>query len=251
MKPLLFITFFLFFLTACGGSGSDSKTPQDSTQQPNNFSEFSPETASTFVNIDLSKYYFPLSTSALSYDAYGYDKDNQLFFSLEAAYSETYAITNNTINVQYSFLDSDSNISILSNLIDYITPFSNMNAPRFAEVGKPFTITLNSSASFNCIIEDMLTSFSIMSDKQEANYPNYTDVIKQKCTFTSEYKNLSGIITNTDVKVGYFAKGVGAIGYVDYDCKKINADNISYLDDLNPQNCDNEFTYIEALSPKI
>ena len=241
MNRLLLITALSSVLVACGGGsggGSPSSNPTGNTG------------SLTTGGIDLSKYYFPSSNTTQSYDYYEYDSNNILRSAHEAGGSASYTVDNNTI--KYTTVDGDIAKSVIGASTLSLSILSlTANTPRFVDEGKSFNVTFNFPGSMVCTI-DRLNSFSMMNDRAEANYANYNDVIKETCTYTLTIAATSGVVTDTDVMISYFALDTGLIGSIDYDCDKYDEINeMWYFDDLNAQNCDDEYTFIDALGPKI
>lgn len=252
MKKEVFVAIAVCGVAACGGGGGSGggATPQGGNQGGLNSGGVNTGGA-TSGDVDLSEYYFPSSNKTLIYDYYEYDANDLFDSSHEADFVEEYTVTNNQVKISYD-LSEELDITIHSDKISFrSTLMGSGEGPRFVDVGVAFNISEDFYDEMRCTVVEKLTSFRMMSDKQEANYPAYNDVIKVECVGTREEETSTGKVINTDFDISFYSKNNGPIGWIDYDCDKVDANGNWYLDDLDGQNCAEEYTYIEVVGPKI
>ncbi len=243
-------------LSACGGGGGDgSRTDSGPVYGMGN--------GDGSGAIDLLKYMFPSSSQTQYLDEYEYSSGN--FVSVdEASIARTTTLNGSRITEEedFGFGPETTVYAITDNSIS-----SNEGATtyRHADIGDIlFTLSFqtNTDSGFylevegQCSLNDQLSSFSMMSDKAEANYTTYNDVLEMRClnTFRAYGDNSKATLhhTGTDITYSYSARDIGQIGEYDPECLKYDAAiNVYYVDDTTPNDCVNSSEFIEVLGPKI
>jgi hypothetical protein len=213
--------------------------------------------------IDLLKYMFPSSSQTQYLDEYKYSSGTLLSVD-EASIARTTTLNGSRITEEEDFgFGPETTVYAITD--NSISSNEGTTIYRHADIGDIlFTLSFqtNTDSGFylevegQCSLNNQLSSFSMMSNKTEANYATYNDVLEMRClnTFRFYGDNSKATLhhTDTDITYSYSARDIGQIGEYNPDCVKYDAAiNVYYVDDTTPNDCADSYEFIEVLEPKI